>query len=472
MTINRPEEAAADDTNHSSNPDTTDGLQTPPVSDKPSEPSSGQSLSEPASMAVANPSPTPNQAGMRSTSSKFASLRAAFEQNPSSDGAPSPGWRRPASSGRTVDESSEQREAFETQIATLEETLEQERESRRALEERVSGLKDEIEDLTAALEQRDEQWQSEFEKRSADMMEEAEHRLNLVADEARSRQEDAAQAQKQLSDLKQSVAASTRAGAQVSDTTFKQEFEVLQHEVQNWVVNHLRKIKIEATSQQLCERLETVAEPRQLEHLKPVYERFDPAAKIATLQATVASYMLEVFDEPYLYGLQGQTDWAKRSKQAADALRTVLDPETYNRWRAMTFDALRRSESINGPIESSANAVAEMICIALQTLTESDEIDGWQTSLKPIVQRAISLAHLIRSQHSTYTFVLPSSAETFDPKTMEDVGETGSSSDHTIRCATFPAMLKTSDESGQTMDEQHVVVKATVVCVEEETEDR
>lgn len=469
MTINRPEQAVPDDIN-SSNPEMADGHTTDPASQHIEEQDSTELNAETANMAVVNPSPTPSQGGMRSTSSKFASLRAAFEQDPKPDNAPNQAWRRPASSGRPAEENAEQKEAYEIEIARLKEELEQEKDSRIALEERMTELKDEIQDLSGALEQRDEQWQSEFDKRSADLMEEAEHRLNLVADEARSRQEEAAQAQKQLWDLKQSVAASTRASSQVSDTTFKQEFEVLQHEVQNWVVNHFRRIKVEATAEQLCERLETVADTTQLEYLKPMYEQYDPAAKIAILQATVASYLLEVFNEPYLYGLQGQTDWAKRSKQAADALKSVLDPEIYSRWRAMTFDALRRSESIKEPVESSANALAEMICIALQTLTDTDDIAGWQSSLKPIVQRAISFAHTIRVQHSTYTFFMPSPGEPFDSTTMEDVGEASGSGDHVVRCATFPAILKASDDDGRATEDLHVVLKAMIVCVETDPE--
>lgn len=444
---------------------------TPATSSEQNEPVSagqpGDVLNVPdGSPGLETKSPS-SHAGIRSTSSKFASLRATFENSASTEDSPSVMRRRQASSDKTHDLTWEQREAYESEIAKIKADLEQEKELRISFEEKITGLEEEIESLHEQLGQRDEQWRDEFEKRSAELMEAAESRLDMMASEARSREDEALNLQKQLSDLKQGIATSTRSGLQVSDTTFKQEFDVLQYEVQNWVVNHFRRIKVEASAEQMCERLERVAEARHLEHLRPLYEKYDSEAKISILQATVAAYMLEIFDEPYLYGLQGQAEFGKRAKQAADSLSSVLDQESYHRWRAITFDAIRSSEAIKNPVDSAATGVAEMICIALKAITDADDTEKCQPSLKPIISRAISVAHLIRVQQATYEFSLPFPADVFRPESMESIVEDVDEVDERlIRCATFPSIIKTSVVEKDSTQPGGVVVKAKVLCNE------
>ena len=178
---------------------------------------------------------------------------------------------------------------------------------------------------------------------------------------------------------------------------------------------------------------------------------------------------MEIFDEPFLFGLQGQRDWGKRLKQAADGLRSILDIGVYNRWRASTFGALRQSEGIKEPIESAAAGIAEMICITLMAITEVEDSETRLTSLKTIVHRAISLAHLIRVQQAQYQFILPAPDDPFDANVMDDISDDGEAeSERTVRCATFPAIVKLSDEEGDQLEEMNVVVKAKVLCNDSE----
>jgi hypothetical protein len=409
---------------------------------------------------------TPSRGGTRSTSSKFASLRATFEQKNAADRSADGSRRRPTTSEKPREMTDEQKQIYEAEIARLKDELEKEKELRVAFEEKVTTLEEEVERLTEALEQRDEQWRKEFEMRSAQLMDEAELRIDTIAKEARSRQNEATNLHRQLADLKQTIASSTRAGDQVSDATLRQEFEIIQHEVQNWVVNHFRRVKCELSPAELCGKLERVVETKQLERLKSVYETFTIDAKISMYQATVACYMMEIFEEPYLFGLREQRDWGKRSRQAADALQNVFDRETYSHWRASTFNSLR--QYMEEPVNTAADGLAELICIALKALTEAEETEQWHSSLKPILLRAISFAHLIRVQRAQYHFILPEYDESFDLDTMDDIAEEKEGKpERTVRCATFPSVTKVVDEDGGDNEQTHVLVKAKVLCNDE-----
>ena len=406
-----------------------------------------------------------DRGSMRSTSSKFASLRAAFEQGPSSGTTPDTTKRRLASSEKSLDRFSERKQEYEVEIARLKDDLEQEKDLRVAFEEKVTGLEEEIDELHSQIEERE----GEYNRSMMQLKTEAEAQLNAMASEARSRGQDADNLQRQLADLKRSVSASTRTSPQVSDTTIRQEIDVLQHEIQNWVVNNFRRMKIEASPNEICDKLEKVAEAKQLDCLRPIYQTFSQSAKLPIYQATVTCYVMEIFDEPFLFGLQGERDWARRLKQAAEGLQLTLDAGTYNRWRSSTFDALRQSESIKEPLEKATTGIAEMICITLQAITEVEESEARFSSLKSIVHRAISLAHLIRVQQAQYQFVLPHANERFNAISMEDISDIEGEVERTVRCATFPAIAKLTDEDGDQLDAMNVVVKARVLCNDSET---
>lgn len=404
--------------------------------------------------------------GVRSSSSKFASLRANFEQPSSAEPAADSAKRKLSGSDRSTDRASERIQEYEVEITRLKDDLDKEKEMRIAYEEKVTQLEEEVDELQSQLEEQEH----EHEQQSLQLKSEAESRINALASEARSRTHDNNNLQKQLVEIKRSVSASTRTSPQVADTTFRQEIGILQHEVQNWVVNNFRRVKLDSSPEELCKKIEPVTEAKQYERLKPIYEDFDATVKLPIFQATVACFMMEVFDEPFLFGLQGQRDWGKRLKQAAEGLSSVFDATTYNRWRANTFDTLRQAEGIKEPVDSSANALAEMICITLQAITNVEDSDARLSSLKTIVLRAISIAHLIRVQQSQYLFALPRPGEQFDINTMDDINEEADAdAEISIRCATFPAIYKLSDEDGDMLDEKNVVVKAKVLCNGDET---
>jgi predicted nucleic acid-binding Zn-ribbon protein len=416
--------------------------------------------------SISSTSSSIKRGGARSTSSKFASLRANFEQPNSPESAGDSTKRKLSNIEHVTDRAGERKQELEGELTRLKDELEKEREMRIAYEEKVTQLEEEVDELQSQLEEQEH----EHEQQTLQLKSEAESRINALASEARNRTHDTNNLQKQLVDLKRDVSASTRSSPQTSDATFRQEVEILQHEVQNWVVNNYRRVKLDAIPDALCKKIESVAESKQYERLKPIYEKFDVRAKLPIFQATVACFMMEVFEEPFLFGLQGQRDWGKRLKQAAEGLSSVFDAATYNRWRASTFNTLRQAEGIREPVESSATALAEMICITLKAITDVEDSDARLSSLKTIVLRAISTAHLIRVQQSQYLFSLPAPDEPFDSVSMDDINEVvDGDSRIPIRCATFPAIFKLSDGDGDMLEERNVVVKAKVLCNDDET---
>ena len=418
--------------------------------------------------SLSGETPPPSRGQIRSSSSKFANLRAAFEQGASTEGTEGGLKRRLASSSR-ASESTDRKGEYEAEIARLKDQLEKEKELRIAYEEKVTSMEEEIDELNSQEEVRDEELRDEYERRALRENKEADDRFASLQNETRNYKQEVADLQRQLSELKKSVSSSTRMSAQVSDSTFKQEMGILQHEVQNWVVNNFRRVKSEASPDELCERLERVTEPKQLERLHPIYTTFEQSVKLPMYQATVACYMMEVFEDLYLFGLYGKIDWSRRARQAADALAPILEPATYNRWRSMTFDIIRQSVKTNDLVESAIHGITEMCCITLHAMTEVDDSETRFSSLKSIVKRTVSLAHLIRVQQAQYGFILPAPGEQFDSTTMDDISDASDGGvERSVRCTTFPSIVKIGDEEGDRVDMRNLIVKAKVLCNDSE----
>ncbi|KAF2173294.1 hypothetical protein M409DRAFT_17236 [Zasmidium cellare ATCC 36951] len=418
---------------------------------------------------------------LRRTSSKIANLRLAFEKQ--NDGTSPNGKsvfeRSPARSrdrGGDMTKLKEQHEAEiakikaqqEVEVARLKEQHQSETvnlkrqlgtevEMRQAFEDKCTGLEEQIEALQAQVARKGNEHESELERRTTTLQQE-----KVKA------QEDANNLQKQLYELKRGISTSTRIDNEVSDSSFTQQFQNLYHETQNWVVNNYRKIKVEKTSEEICALLQNIAEPKQLENLEPIFRKFDSSIKLAAFQATAVCYMMEIFNEPLLFGLPSQQDWRRSIKKAAETLPAVLSPASYNKWRSVTTDALRQSESeeIKTSLESAAKSMAEMICITLNTLSDAEDSAARVTSLQAILKRTVSLSHLFRIQRARYEFDLPTPGSTFMPGKMEDasVADGAASSERMVRCSTFPGVVKIGDENGENGEVRHIVMKAMVVC--------
>lgn len=384
----------------------------------------------------------------RRTNSRVASLRAAFEQ---ADQPVEPARRRFNSEDGINERNAEVSKEHEAEITRLNAELEREKDLRLEYEEKVTSLEEELEELNSQLEEQEEAWHVELESRSQVKNRDAEDRVSAL--------------QKQLADLKRDISTSVRPNIQVSDTTFREELGVLQHEIQNWVVNNFRRVKLEATPTKLRERLKSVVESDELETLSSFYDTFDPSARLAIYQATVVHFLLDIFNNPYLFGIPLDSHWMQASQEAAHALESVLVPASYHRWRAMTFDSLRQCEEAKLHTEGAIHGVAVKIMSALDAITEQDPAEAKLTSLKAVTKRAIDLAHLMRVQQAQYNVFLPSPGDDFDANTMDDLSEEhDSDAELTIRCATFFSVVKSGDENGENPDLKNLIMKASVLC--------
>lgn len=449
------------------------------ASTRPTTSSSAAADSPPPSRGSAASSTATTAPQQRNASSKFASLRAAFEKKGGSSGAngsPEPAGRQrlASSSDLNVGKTRERNQEYETEMAKLKAELEKERELRVVYEHKVGYLEQEIDAGNEMVSRQAEELKAAEEKiHQLQELENARAGSEEGSDEdeggaRQHRNQDSAALRRQLSDLKRNISRSTRSTGQLTDTNLRQEIGLLQYEVQNWVVNNFRKVKTEATAPELCEKLTRIAEPDQVVRLRPLYEAFDIAAKLAIYQATVAVYMMEIFSDSFLFGLRGQQDWARRTRQAAETLPAALDAATYSRWRAVTFSALKESEAVREPIESAAGAMAEMICITLNAMTEMEESEARLGSLRTIVRRAILLAHQVRSQQAGYDFVLPAPGDAFEAASMDDIVDDGEEAGggRSVKCATFPSLFKSVDDEGVGIEPRKAVFRAKVLCRE------
>lgn len=384
---------------------------------------------------------------LRSTSSKIANLRAAFEKGTHAD---SPVKRRFSNANKKRDQSTEREREYWKEIARLRDERDKEQELRQAYEDKCTLMEEEVEDLQERL-KRDSNGPA--------------HGKALHAE--KTRMDEISSLQQQLLDLKRSISTSTRTDSQVSDSTFAQEMGVLHHELQNWIVNNFRRAKVDVSAEALCSRLEGLAELKHADLLKQLYGTFDAAAKLATCQAIAAIFLTDIFREPLLFGLPVEQAWVGCTVLAIESLRDVLTPVPYNRWRAATLDAIRQSETFQNAVQHASMNVVESLSSTLSKLTETDVNETGRTSLQSIVRRAVTLANLLRVQLARYDFYLPKPTDSFDAGMMEDISEgSDAGPECAVRCATFPAVVKIGDEHGDNIPLRNVILKAKVLCKE------
>lgn len=130
----------------------------------------------------------------------------------------------------------------------------------------------------------------------------------------------------------------------------------------------------------------------------------------------------------------------------------------YNEWRSHTFAFLQKAdgelkEAIDAATGKRKGKLIHDISSVLSLITKTELTRHQLTSLDKIVDHAISLSRLLSVQRAVYTCTLPecdaSERLFFDPHLNEDVFDAEDTSPNkTIRCVTFPAVLKAGDEVG------------------------
>ncbi|KAF2209772.1 hypothetical protein CERZMDRAFT_118413 [Cercospora zeae-maydis SCOH1-5] len=333
--------------------------------------------------ATGSPTGSDSREGLRRTTPRIASLKATFERS-HSDGSLKDARRleKSKSPSRNGDSDAEALKSKDEEIARLRDLLEKETELKQALGDKCNALEEDVERLECDLERHDGDWRAEMDLQNK--------RLVLERDKA---QDAFVEIKRQLLALKRSISTATRMDSQYADVGITAEMQNLYHEMQNWVVNTFRRTKMERPGTEVLASLESVVEPRHLDYLRPLFRDWDPANRFAALQAVVACYLMEVWNDPLLFGLPA---WRKGVKKATDTMSTILPIVSYDKWRSGTLDAIKQNADIKDAVDSAAKALSEMICITLTSLTGMEESAAMTSSLNTIVKRVVSLSHVFR----------------------------------------------------------------------------
>lgn len=106
----------------------------------------------------------------------------------------------------------------------------------------------------------------------------------------------------------------------------------------------------------------------------------------------------------------------------------------------------------------------------LASITDAQSSESRDQSLRALIISSIDLSRLLRVQKAIFTVVMPSieghQRTMFDAEGMEDIGgeDEDTLHDREIRCVTFPGIVKTGDEHGESSHLRNTVAKIRVLC--------
>ncbi|KAI5269887.1 hypothetical protein E4T47_06671 [Aureobasidium subglaciale] len=413
-------------------------------------------------------------------------------------------------------------------LTTLSQRLEEGTELQASLHMQTSGLQTKVDRLADKLARRDKIQKAEYERRivtvanerdllasrlrmaeaSIERAQVAEAQTRSVNEKLRVAEENAQIAssqvmvlQKQLLELKTNIAARPGTQTDVSDQEILDMMNKLNHLVQNWCVGSFRKVKIGV--------FEKITALQDAKSLRKLYTTFDTSIKIFAFQATVMYLLMPIFDA-HFFGLPEELQGLESAAQAMICMFLIdliyarpaddyIAPcPTFNNWRTTTHDYLKQG---NDDLEkryqdSQAKAQAhlvEQVCKIMSALTGLTVVEEQRRTLSSVVEHAVSLSQVLGRQRATYRCFLPEADAQddieFDYTTMEDLmneqEEDGLAKD--ITCVVFPALQKTGGETGESvrhpysvkrvrltnpgqMDVMNVLMKAKVLCVEEDSD--
>ncbi|KAG9711357.1 hypothetical protein KCU73_g17214, partial [Aureobasidium melanogenum] len=113
----------------------------------------------------------------------------------------------------------------------------------------------------------------------------------------------------------------------------------------------------------------------------------------------------------------------------------------------------------------------------MSALTGSTISEEHEQTLSTLVEHAVSLSQVLGRQPATYRCFLPQAIDKdaieFESTTMENLMDDQESDGITkdVRCIVSPALIKQGGERGEDMEVENVLVKAKVLCVEEDSDD-
>ncbi|RYO86288.1 hypothetical protein DL764_009027 [Monosporascus ibericus] len=286
---------------------------------------------------------------------------------------------------------------------------------------------------------------------------------DVLRRELRARDDEILALKGHLNGMKQWVSASTRTDQQTSDEEIGESMTKLGNSLQNWVIMHFRKAKLDFSG-----RGQSSIE--DLSQLVPMYQDIEAQAKLHLLQSIVSTILVEMVFGCYFPGLSdAQGNQLRGTEQILASIGTA---EAVNQWRAMTLTLLRKEASPKLQTETTAivKSVILRVNSILDAITGTEATDARDQALYVLVNSAVELARLLVVQKAVFKVtmpkILPHQRTTFEASSMDDIGgeEEESLAGREICCVTFPGITKFGDESGSHPQYRNIIAKARVLC--------
>ncbi|RYP50113.1 hypothetical protein DL768_004317 [Monosporascus sp. mg162] len=281
---------------------------------------------------------------------------------------------------------------------------------------------------------------------------------DVLRRELRAREDEILALKGHLNGMKQWVSASTRTDQQTSDEEIGESMAKLGNSLQNWVIMHFRKAKLDQS---------TIDD---LSQLVPMYQEIEAHAKLHLLQSIVSTILVEMVFGCYFAGLSDAQ--ANQLRGTEQFLASIGSTEAVNQWRAMTLTLLRKEASATLQTETAAlvKSVVFRVNGILDAITGTEATDARDQALYVLVNSAVELARLLVVQKAVFKVtmpkILPHQRTIFEASSMDDIGgeEEESLAEREICCVTFPGVTKFGDENGSHPQYRNTIAKARVLC--------
>ncbi|KAK8133928.1 hypothetical protein PG984_005940 [Apiospora sp. TS-2023a] len=269
--------------------------------------------------------------------------------------------------------------------------------------------------------------------------------------------------------LKEQVSTSTRAyHEQTSDDQFGDDMARLGNGLQNWIMVHFRKTKIDLAKT-------SESEVDELVKLVPRYAELASTIRIHLLQSIVSSVLVDDIFSQYFVGLSEEQ--SSKFNEMERYLSSTSSDATVNQWRAMTLNMIRKdasSPSLQAQTDTVVSNLVSRVNWLLDSMTAGESASGTSEArdqaLRALVTSAVVLSRQLAVQKAvfkvTMPHILPHQQIPFDAAEMEDVGgeDEEDLSAREICCVTCPSIIKFGDEHGGNPQLRNVVAKARVLC--------
>lgn len=143
-----------------------------------------------------------------------------------------------------------------------------------------------------------------------------------------------------------------------------------------------------------------------------------------------------------------------------------------NQWRSTTLALIRKeaAQKLQSETATVVEAVVARVNCILSSISDVQGSESRDQSLRALIISSIDLSRLLRVQKAVFTIIMPSiegyQRTMFDTECMEDIGGEDEETLHEreICCVTFPGIVKSGDENGESSHLRNVVAKTRVFC--------